>query len=313
MRPHIRCLAVFFHLALGALGLVSPAQSQVLAFSFDDGPHLSATPRLSPAERNQALLRALAQHDVTAALFVTCGNGADRPEGLELVRAWSAAGHAIGNHTMSHPDLHAKRVSLAQYQQEILDCQRILAPLPGVQPWFRFTYLREGNTPEKRDGMRAFLKEQGLRNAYVTLDSSDWRLNELLERRLASEPQADLAPIKAAYLAHLSQRAQAYRALALELEGREVKQMLLLHHNLINALWLGDVIAQFKAQGWRIESPQQVFDDPIYARQPERAAPGQSLLLSIARSQGRGRLPGWERLVDDGEFEIEQLKAQGIQ
>jgi peptidoglycan-N-acetylglucosamine deacetylase len=284
-----------------------------VAFTFDDGPQLHSTPLLSPAARNQALLDALARHQVTAALFVTVGNGADRPEGLALARAWGEAGHAIGNHTVSHLDLDKASVTLARYQQELLDCDAVIRALPGYQKWFRFTYLREGNTPEKRDGMRAFLKAQGYRNAYVSLDTSDWRLDELLVKRLTADPRADVSAIRQAYLAHVWQRAQAYRQLAQQLQGRDVPQVLLLHHNLINALWLGDVIEMFTARGWAITTPPQAFADPMYALQPVSPAPGQSLLLSMARSLGLGRFEGWRRLVDDADFEVAQLKAQGIE
>jgi peptidoglycan/xylan/chitin deacetylase (PgdA/CDA1 family) len=291
------------------------ALAQSVAFTFDDGPRLEATPRLSPLERNAALLAALARHKVKAALMVTVNNGAIRPEGLALARAWGEAGHAIGNHTMSHLDLNAKDVTLSRYQQELLDCDRIIAPLPGYRKWFRFTYLREGNTPDKRDGMRAFLKQQGYRNAYVSLDTSDWRLDEKLVEVLNKNPNAaaaDLAPIKAAYLAHVRQRALAYRELAHKLQGRDIPQVILLHHNLINALWLDDVIAQFEQMGWQITTPQQAFEDPVYQLQPDRAAAGQSLLLSMARSLGLGKFEGWERLVDDGDYEIEALRRQGL-
>ncbi|HSI61184.1 MAG TPA: polysaccharide deacetylase family protein [Ideonella sp.] len=287
------------------------ASAQSIAFTFDDGPQLNATPLMSPAERNQALLAALAKHRVQAALFVTVANGADRPEGLALARAWGEAGHAVANHTVTHPDLHSAAVTLAAYQRELLDCDAVIAALPGYRRWFRYPYLREGDTPEKRDGMRSFLKAQGYRNAYVSLDTSDWRLDDHLIERLQQHPEADTRAIKAAYLDHLWQRAQAYRRLSQALQGRDIAQVILLHHNLINALWLDDAIAMFKSRGWSITTPDQAFTDPVYALQPERAAAGQSLLLSMARSLGLGRFDGWERLVDDGDFEIEGLKAAG--
>ncbi|MBJ7312045.1 polysaccharide deacetylase family protein [Rugamonas sp. CCM 8940] len=296
-----------------AIGLAAPlAQAQSLAFTFDDGPNLAETPRLTPQQRNDALLAALAKHKVQAALFVTTGFGADKPTGYALAKAWGQAGHAIGNHTMSHPDLHDAKLSLAQYQQEILDCDAIIKTLPGYQKWYRYTFLREGNTPEKRDGMRTFLQKQGYRNAYVSLDTSDWRLDEKLQEVLSKNPQADLTPIKQAYLAHVRQRALAYRALSLQLQGRDIAQVILMHHNLINALWLDDVIAQFKQMGWTITTPAAAFADPVYQLAPERSAPGQSLLLSLGRILGLGKFPGGERLVDDGDAEIEALKAQGL-
>lgn len=294
---------------LAAACLIGSAHAaQRIALTMDDGPHLRATPRLSPQARNAALLAALQKHQVQATLFVTCGNGADRPEGLALVKAWSDAGHLLGNHTMTHPDLNSPQVSLEQYQDEINRCQQILAGQPGLQRWVRFTFLREGKPDAKRDGMRAWMKANGWRNAYVSLDTSDWRLDAYLEERLTRDPAADVGDIRQAYLDHLWQRAQAYQQLATRLQGREMPQVLLMHHNLLNALFLDDAIALFKARGWVFISAAEAYEDPVYQLQPISPVAGQSLLLSMARSLGLGRFEGWLRLVDDGDFEIEQLE-----
>ena len=303
MRHLIHRIAI----ALCGAAVALSAHAQTVAFTFDDGPRLAETPLMSPQQRNDALLATLARYRIQAALFVTAGNGADRPAGLALARAWGQAGHSIGNHTMTHLDLNGAAITLAQYQQEVLACDAIIAHLPGYQKWFRYTFLREGNTPEKRDGMRAFLRAQGYRNAYVSLDTSDWRFDAQLQTMLAKDPRADLAPIKALYLAHIRQRALAYRALSQQLQGRDIAQVMLLHHNLVNALWLDDVVKQFKAMGWTIVTPGQAFADPMYQLMPDRPAVGQSLLLSMAKSLGLGRFDGWERLVDDGDFEMKQL------
>lgn len=303
----LRCAA-----AAACLAFVPQLHAQSVAFTFDDGPTLAATPRLSPQARNGAMLAALAKHKLRAALFVTCGNGADRPEGLALARAWGQAGHAVANHTMTHLDLNKAETTLAQYQGEVLACDRIVSKVPGYQKWFRYTYLREGNTPEKRDGMRAFLREQGYRNAYVTLDTSDWRLNDKLVEVLEKNPQADVEPIRQAYLSHIRQRALAYRALSQRLQGRDIAQVMLLHHNLINALWLDDVIQQFRDMGWTLVSPGEAFADPVFALTPQRNVPGQSLLISMGRSLGLSTEDIGLRLMDDGDFEIEALKQQGL-
>ncbi len=285
--------------------------SQSVAFTFDDGPKLKATPLMSPQARNASLLETLKKHQVKAALFVTLANGADRPEGLALAKAWGEAGHFLGNHTVTHLDLNDQAVTLKQYQDEILACDTVIRPLPGFAPWFRFTFLREGNTPEKRDGMKAFLKARGMRNAYVSLDTSDWRLDAALEAALNEHPDADLKPFRATYLAHLRQRAEAYRDLSRRLFGRDIPQVLLLHHNLINALFLGDAIQQFKAMGWTLTDPATAFQDFAYTLDPQRPSPGQSLLISAARSLGY-RPDNWERMLDDGDFEILQLKQKGL-
>jgi len=294
----------------GAMAQAMGAPAPKLALTMDDGPHLSATPSLSPQERNAALLKALADQKVQAALFVTCGNGADRPEGLALVQDWARAGHFIGNHTMTHLDLHNPAVTVEQYQGEIERCQQILHEVPTLKPWFRFTFLREGKPESKRDAMRAWMNEKGWLNATVSLDTSDWRLNEYLVARLKANPKAEVADIRQAYLDHLWQRAQAYRALAQRLQGRDIAQVLLVHHNLLNALWLNDAIAMFKARGWQFVSPAEAFADPVYALKPMGQVYGQSLLISMSKSLGLWKFEGWERLMDDGDFEIESLERQ---
>jgi peptidoglycan/xylan/chitin deacetylase (PgdA/CDA1 family) len=293
--------------------LVPPCSitAQSVAFTFDDGPQLRETPRLGAAARNMALLEALKRNHVKAALFVTLSFGADRPQGLALARAWGEAGQFIANHTVTHLDLNAKDTGLKQYQDEILACDAVIRVLPGFRPWFRFPFLREGDTPEKRDGMRIFLKNHGLRNASVSLDTSDWRLNAALEEALKAQPDTNLAPFRSVYLAHLRQRAEAYRDLSRRLFGRDIPQILLLHHNLINALFLGDAIQLFKEMSWSIIDPETAYRDFVYTLEPQRPAPGQSLLLSAARSLGY-RPEGWERLVDDGDADIDALRRLGV-
>jgi peptidoglycan/xylan/chitin deacetylase (PgdA/CDA1 family) len=298
-------------IAIACLIFTPLALAQSVAFTFDDGPRMAATPLLSPAARNQAMLDALAKNGVKAALFVTANNGATTPEGYALARAWGEAGHAIGNHTMSHPDLNSAKVSLADYEQELLACDSIIRTVPGYQKWFRFTFLREGNTPEKRDGMRKFLKDHGYRNAYVSLDTSDWRLDAKLNEVLGKNSKADLEPVRKAYLAHIRDRALAYRTLSQQVQGRDIAQVILLHHNLANALWLGDLIAMFRDMGWQIVTPAEAFRDPVYQLMPDRPVAGQSLLMSMARSLGVDKFEGWNRLMDDGDADIDALAAKG--
>ena len=258
-----------FLAALALLAALNNAHAQAIAFTFDDGPYLAATPKLSAVARNQSLLDHLAKHRVKATLFVTVDNGANRPEGLALARAWGEAGHTIGNHTMTHLDLNSKKITLADYQQELLDCDAVIRTLPGYRKWFRFTYLREGNTPEKRDGMRAFLAAQNYRNAYVSLDTSDWRLNDKLVEVLSKNANADIAPIKRAYLAHVWQRAEAYRALSQKLQGRDIVIIICTEQN------LGQLGFGFINSAYRMYRPRTAADEEAInqlARELEKKA-----------------------------------------
>jgi len=59
--------------------------------------------------------------------------------------------------------------------------------------------------------------------------------------------------------------------------------VLLLHTRRINAEFLPDIIAMFRARGWTIISPAEAYADPLYARQPATLPAGESILWALAR------------------------------
>lgn len=63
-----------------------------VTLTFDNGPNSEATPHV---------LDCLALHGIQATFFVL-GRNVSTPEGLDLARRASSAGHWIGNHTWSH-------------------------------------------------------------------------------------------------------------------------------------------------------------------------------------------------------------------
>lgn len=267
-------------LACSALG------AQEVALSFDDGPKLEATPLRSPQARNEALLRHLAEAKLRAAFFVTVSRGADRPEGRALLQALGDGGHLIANHTVTHPDFNAAGTSLEAFEQEVEGCDAVIRTVPGYARFLRFPYLREGATEAKRDGIRAYLRQRDYRIGYVSIDTCDWLIDQRLGEKLAKDPKADLAPWRAYYLEHLRQFSEAYRALAKGIYGREVPHVLLLHHNLLNALFLGDVIRSFRDRGWTLVAPEVAYRDPAYRVEPKVLPVDGSVLDSTAEALG---------------------------
>ncbi len=268
------------------LALTAALRAQTLALTLDDGPTLRDTPLRSPAQRNAAILGHLRAAGVQATFFVTSGNGADRPEGFALLKALAEGGQLVANHTATHPDFNAEATTLAAFEADVLACDRIIAPLPGYRNLLRFPYLREGATVAKREGIRAFLQAKGMRIGYVSVDTADWLIDEKLRAKLTADPKADLAPWRALYLAHLEARVRCYDALARGLYGRAVPHTLLLHHNLLNALFLGDAIAHFRRLGWTLISPDAAYADPAYAVLPQYLPLDGSVLETTAQAQG---------------------------
>jgi len=257
-----------------------------MAITLDDGPMLDVTPLMTPVERNDAILRHLRDKGVQAMFFVTLKNGADRPEGMALLERLAEGGQLIANHTVAHPDFNADATSLAAFEQEVLGCDAAIRALPGYRKLLRFPFLREGAAEEKRDGIRAFLQAQGYRIGYVSIDTSDWLVDRKLKEALARDSKLDLAPWRDFYLAHLWEHALAYDQLGRQLYGREVKHVLLLHHRLINALFLGDVIDMFRSRGWTILAPDDAFADPAYQVAPMIPLLNGSVLETTAQALG---------------------------
>ena len=218
--------------------------------------------------------------------FVTVNNGTDQPEGLAMLRRLSESGHLIANHTVTHPDFNDETTSVDALSHEILVCDDVIRGLPGYRKLFRFPFLREGGSVSKRDGIRTFLREQGYRIGYVSIDTSDWLLDRKLGHALAADPALDLGPWRDLHLAALWDNAQAYDRLARQLYGREVKHVLLLHHNLVNALFIGDVVDMFRGRGWKIVGPDEAFDDAAYQVAPMLAPVDGSVLETTARALG---------------------------
>src|SRR5918993_1673933 len=88
--------------SLASVGASALASAQTISFTFDDG--LDAGQVENAAALNGQMLAALRAHAVRAMLF-PIGRRVDSPESLALVAEWSAAGHAVGNHTYSHRNL----------------------------------------------------------------------------------------------------------------------------------------------------------------------------------------------------------------
>jgi len=293
--------------AVWAHWAVPAPEERSLALTLDDGPSLEETPRLSPERRNTALLTALKAAHVQAALFVTLARGADRAAGLQLLRAWSAAGHRIGNHTVTHPLID--KVGLAAFEKEMLDCDRVIHGLPGFIPRFRFPFLKEGKTEDVRDGFRSFLAAHEYRGADVSIDASDWYYDQRLGALLRDDPTSEVEAYRRAYVAHMLDRAQYYDNLARRVLGRSPAHVVLAHDNLLNALFLSDVLAAFTAHGWHWISPDTAYADPMYAMRPTMLPAGESLVWSLARENG---VSGLREPGEDGAYEASRADAAGL-
>jgi len=102
--------------------LTAPRKPGELALTFDDGPNPAWTPRL---------LDLLAEHEVRATFFLVGRFAEAEPE---LVRRIAAAGHVIGNHSFSHPNLAL--TAAGRVEQELARTSEALEQIAGAPVCF---------------------------------------------------------------------------------------------------------------------------------------------------------------------------------
>jgi peptidoglycan/xylan/chitin deacetylase (PgdA/CDA1 family) len=98
--------------------LVAPKAPRQIALTYDDGPNDLATDRL---------LEVLARDNIRATFFMIGRFVRQRPY---IVRTVAAAGHLIGNHSMTHPWLAWQ--SAARIRQELAGCNAALEDTLGA-------------------------------------------------------------------------------------------------------------------------------------------------------------------------------------
>ena len=279
-----------------------------LAITMDD-PMVEQSKEMSYQEVNEMILKTLSDNHVKAFLFV-CGKRVDTILGKSILKAWDDQGHGLGDHSYSHFLFETPKMTLAKFISDVDHNDAILNGFRHRVPFFRFPFLHEGNTKELRDGFRKYLHEHHLKNGYVTVDASDWYISERLVTAQNSGLK-NLSKYRDYYISHILNRVRYYDQLAQKVLGRSPKHTLLIHHNVLNALYLGDLIQALKKAGIKMINAQDAYLDPLAMESPEIVPAGQSLIWALAKATGKFdselRYPG-----EDGAYQKAEMDSLGL-
>jgi peptidoglycan/xylan/chitin deacetylase (PgdA/CDA1 family) len=254
----------------------------VVALTFDDVPaagglHVDET-RVSVITRLIHELHASRLKGIYG--FVNGTDISDDPDLQQALHLWLAAGMRIGNHTFTHPalddttddayihDIAVNEPTLHQYDPT------------GDWHWFRYPYLEEGNTMDKREAVRGWLRQHGYRIAQVTLNFQDDDWDDPYGRCLVKHDQAGIDWLKQSYLENAAEFIRLGREEQIIALGHEVPNVLLLHETDFTTLMFPDLMKLLRSQGFRFASLSKIERNPVYAFDPAAPNPGGGTLIN---------------------------------
>jgi lysophospholipase L1-like esterase len=256
-----------------------------IALTLDDLPAHSALPagetRLDIATKVIAALRDAHMPPVYG--FVNGINVEKQPADAAVLQAWRAAGYPLGNHTWSH--MNANQNSLEDFEADITRNEPLLSGLMKNEDWhwFRFPYLAEGDTPEKKDAIRAFLLQHGYRVAGVTMSFGDYQWNEPYARCKAKGDSNAIALLESSYLSAAEDSIGFYRELSQTLNGRDIPYVLLMHIGAFDAEMLPKLLDLYRAKGFQFVPLDEAERDEFYREDTDLQLPsGPDLLEGVA-------------------------------
>lgn len=260
--------AVFF------LNVFSSAQAEQrqVAVTIDDLPVVSTRADLkNRREITKKLLAHIKKAHVPAIGFVNenklyaAGEKRDEAQ-IDLLRMWLDARLELGNHTFSHMSLHDN--PLETYQANItkgeIITKELLAAKGMKMRYFRHPYLWTGLTPEIKAQLGSFLSANGYTIAPVTIDNSDYIFARAYDNAFDKGDKKLMRAIGAAYVPYIEAKTDYWERQSKKIFGREIRQILLLHANFINADYFDDLARMYKKRGYRFVTLEDALKDEAY-------------------------------------------------
>lgn len=277
-----------------------PRQSHLtLAITIDDLPLHGPIPKgSSPQGVAEELIAALHAGGATQAMGFVNGHWIqEQPATADVLQEWRRAGLPLGNHGWAHRNL--EELTSTQFEQELVRNETVLASRGARADWhwFRYPFLSEGSTQERRTAARSILARHGYKVAAVTMDFSDWRFTAPYARCIERDDAAGVARLEQLYLEGAARGIDRSRDLSAEVHGRDIPYVLLLHSGAFTARMMPRLLGLYRSKDFRFISIDTAERDPAYATDVAAARDGAPATLE-GRAAARG-LPIPPSPVDD--------------
>lgn len=244
--------------------------AQGVAITFDDLPLNGDLPSgVTRAQIVKDVLGVLKAHHVPQVFgFVNSKRFEGNTDGADALKLWVVGGERVGNHTYSHMDLQQN--SPEAFERDIAQNEPALELLSREDwRWFRYPFLREGETVEKRRAVRSYLHDHGYRIAQVTIDYEDYAWNSPYARCIDKHDARLIEWLNSSYLSIASDYIDADREMARLVYGHDINHVLLLHLGAFSSTVLPQVLDMLQRKGLHPITLEDAESDPAYQADPD--------------------------------------------
>lgn len=247
------------------------AQTRQIAVTIDDLPVVSTRKDIATRRTiTRSLLDGIKKQNIPAIGFVNenklhTDDKRDEAQ-VDLLRMWLDAGLELGNHTFSHMSLHDNPLDV--FESDILKGEIITKEIMadrGLKPrYFRHPFLWTGLSLDIKRDLCEFLQKHGYTIAPVTVDNADYIFARAYDNALDKGDKAMLKKIGEAYVPYMESKIEYWERQSQKTLGREISQVLLMHANRINSVYVGDLAKMMKKRGYKFVSLEEALKDEAY-------------------------------------------------
>jgi peptidoglycan/xylan/chitin deacetylase (PgdA/CDA1 family) len=252
--------------------------------TFDDLPYIWDTPPHGYSNQKliQDMIAVLAKHKVTGVFAFANAGKVKSPLDKKILDLWVQHGHLLGNHTWSHADLNTS--TPADYVSEIDRNHDFLTSYgQSFYRYFRYPFLHEGNTEERRTAIRSHLIKSGYRIAQVTIDHNDWEWYLPFSRCHNRNDRAKIRTLREMYDSEAKENLKAAQMLSQFLFNRSIKHIALMHPNVMTVEQLDNTLTNWTKAGAEFITLQDAMKDPIYDIDPNIVSNSPNLFTNQIR------------------------------
>ncbi len=256
-----------------SFAFVSFGEKNKVCITFDDLPVAVLSDKSDAFQYSVTtkLLGALTRHRIPAIGFVNedklyKNNKQVDKHKVNMLRLWLKAHMDLGNHTFSHLDFN--QTTCNKYFQDIIDGEKITRPLMQEYfkslRYFRHPYLNVGETKSKADSLHNFLKSRKYIEAPITIENADWVFALAYDSAMVKKDSVLMKSIGETYVNYMADELKFMEGLSVNLFGRNIRQVVLLHTNALNADFLGKLAEVYERNNYKFIRMKDALKDKAY-------------------------------------------------